>query len=358
MTAYSRLRWPVCGGLCCLRRAWPRRLSAQDFRGAISRPRDRYLERRAARRHGHRHQYRDQSIDDERRQQRRRLQPAVPDARRLHRGRRSCRASRSWSASGIEVRVGDRLTLDLRLELGGIEETISVTSATPLLDLSSASSGQVIDEKRIALLPLSDGNPFVLSRLVPGVAFTGDLKFSRPFDNAGTRRSTPTDRRAATSSRSMARRTWPTAAAWRSCRPPARCRSSRSRRPASTPATATPPARSSTSRSRAAPTRIKGQGYFYMRDEKLSATDFFVNKAGGEKPALMYNRFGGSGGGPLLPRPDVLLRRGRSGSTTSSPSRGRRPCPPRRCATATSRRCWRRASPFTIRPPRASRAGS
>ena len=35
-------------------------------------------------------------------------------------------------------------------------------------------------------MPLSDGNPFVLSRLVPGVAYTGDLKFSRPFDNAGT----------------------------------------------------------------------------------------------------------------------------------------------------------------------------
>ena len=41
-------------------------------------------------------------------------------------------------------------------------------------------------ERRIALLPLSDGNPFTLARLVPGVAFTGDLKFSRPFDNAGS----------------------------------------------------------------------------------------------------------------------------------------------------------------------------
>ena len=87
---------------------------------------------------------------------------------------------------GIEVRIGDRLTLDIKLELGAVEETITVTSATPLLDLSNASAGQVIDEQRIALLPLSDGNPFVLARLVPGVAFTGDLKFSRPFDNGGT----------------------------------------------------------------------------------------------------------------------------------------------------------------------------
>ena len=61
-----------------------------------------------------------------------------------------------------------------------------MTAQSPLLEMGSASAGQVIDEKRISMMPLSDGNPFVLSRLVPGVAFTGDLKFSRPFDNAGT----------------------------------------------------------------------------------------------------------------------------------------------------------------------------
>src|SRR5216684_9225495 len=86
----------------------------------------------------------------------------------------------------VEVRIGDRLALDFNLELGGIEETVLVTAQSPLLEMASASAGQVIDEKRISLMPLSDGNPFVLSRLVSGVAFTGDLKFSRPFDNAGT----------------------------------------------------------------------------------------------------------------------------------------------------------------------------
>ena len=59
----------------------------------------------------------------------------------------------------IEVRVGDRLTLDLSLEVGQMEETVSVTAESPILELASASAGQVIDEKRIALLPLSDGNP-------------------------------------------------------------------------------------------------------------------------------------------------------------------------------------------------------
>src|SRR5439155_10242262 len=86
----------------------------------------------------------------------------------------------------LEVRVGDRLTLDLTMAVGSLEETVTVTAQSPLLETGSASAGQVIDEKRIALMPLSDGNPFVLARLVPGVTYTGDLKFSRPFDNAGT----------------------------------------------------------------------------------------------------------------------------------------------------------------------------
>ena len=36
------------------------------------------------------------------------------------------------------------------------------------------------------MMPLSDGNPFALARLAPGITYNGDLKFSRPFDNGGT----------------------------------------------------------------------------------------------------------------------------------------------------------------------------
>lgn len=86
----------------------------------------------------------------------------------------------------IEVRVGDKLELDLQLEVGGVNETVNVTSDAPILETSSGSAGQVIDRRRISELPLSDGNPFVLTRLAPGIAYTGDLLFSRPFDNGGT----------------------------------------------------------------------------------------------------------------------------------------------------------------------------
>jgi hypothetical protein len=199
----------------------------------------------------------------------------------------------------IEVRVGDRLTLDLKLELGGIEETISVTSATPLLDLSSASSGQVIDEQRIALLPLSDGNPFVLSRLVPGVAFTGDLKFSRPFDNGGT---SSINADGSSGGNEFSLDGSPNMANGRRVAfvPPAGAVQEFKVSTASFDAGDGHTAGALVNVTLKSGTNaLKGQGYFYARDEKLSATDFFVNKSGGEKPPLMYNRFGGSGGGPV-----------------------------------------------------------
>ena len=200
---------------------------------------------------------------------------------------------------GIEVRVGDRLTLDLRLELGGIEETISVTSAAPLLDLSSASSGQVIDERRIALLPLSDGNPFVLSRLVPGVAFTGDLKFSRPFDNAG---SSAINADGSSGGNEFSLDGSPNMANGRRVAfvPPAGAVQEFRVSTASFDAGDGHTAGALVNVTLKSGTNaVKGQGYFYTRDETLSATDFFVNKTGGTKPELMYRRFGGSAGGPV-----------------------------------------------------------
>lgn len=86
---------------------------------------------------------------------------------------------------GVEVQIGDRLTLDLPLEVGTVLQEVLVTAQAPLLQTSEASAGQVIDQRRIEDLPLPDGDPFVLARIAPGIAFTGNLLFARPFDNGG-----------------------------------------------------------------------------------------------------------------------------------------------------------------------------
>jgi len=73
----------------------------------------------------------------------------------------------------IELRVGDRLKLDVALEIGQVAETVTVTAETPLIEAASASLGQVTDRRRILELPLSGGNAMTLIRLAPGISNTG-----------------------------------------------------------------------------------------------------------------------------------------------------------------------------------------
>jgi hypothetical protein len=201
---------------------------------------------------------------------------------------------------GIEVRIGDRVTIDAKLDVGALEESITVTAEAMLLERSSASAGQVIDEKRISLMPLSDGNPFVLSRLVPGVAYTGDLKFSRPFDNAGT---SSINADGSSGGNEFTLDGSPNMASGRRVAfvPPAGAVQEFKVQTASFDAAEGHTAGAIVNVTLKSGTNaLKGQGYYYIRDEKLSATDFFLNKAGTPKPELSYNRFGGSAGGPIL----------------------------------------------------------
>jgi len=83
----------------------------------------------------------------------------------------------------IELFVGDQRTLDFTLEVGAVQESVTVTSAAPLLDEASATRGGVIENLRVTELPLNGRNPFMLSSLTPGVQFNGNPQFIRPFDN-------------------------------------------------------------------------------------------------------------------------------------------------------------------------------
>ena len=86
----------------------------------------------------------------------------------------------------IDVRVGDRLTVDLTLQVGTLSEAITVTG-TPLLQTTNAMRGQVIAREQVQDLPLLGRNPFSLAQLSPGVQYTPALasRSNRPFDNGG-----------------------------------------------------------------------------------------------------------------------------------------------------------------------------
>jgi len=88
---------------------------------------------------------------------------------------------------GIEVRVGDRLRVDLSMQVGGLSETVTVTAESLLLETATAQRGQVISREQVADLPLLGRNPFMLTLTAPGVQYTPSLasRSNRPFDNGG-----------------------------------------------------------------------------------------------------------------------------------------------------------------------------
>ncbi|HVE70094.1 MAG TPA: carboxypeptidase-like regulatory domain-containing protein [Thermoanaerobaculia bacterium] len=84
---------------------------------------------------------------------------------------------------GIQVRVGDNIPVEFKMDPGAVTEVMTVTASAPLIDTTTAVTGQVIDSNQIQQLPLGDGTAYMLTRLAPGVSDSSDLHFSRPADN-------------------------------------------------------------------------------------------------------------------------------------------------------------------------------
>jgi hypothetical protein len=83
----------------------------------------------------------------------------------------------------LQLEVGQSQTINIALQVGAVTETITVTSQAAQLDRDKADRGAVIDNKRIAELPLQARNPFSLSVLVAGVNYNAQAIYLRPFDN-------------------------------------------------------------------------------------------------------------------------------------------------------------------------------
>jgi hypothetical protein len=199
----------------------------------------------------------------------------------------------------VEVRVGDRVEVNAALEPGAISETVQVTAESPLLDVTSGSAGQVIDERRIATLPLADGNPFVLARFAAGIIYNGDLKFSRPFDNGGT---SGIIADGGPGSNEFTIDGSPNEASGKRVAyvPPSdlvqefkvESASYDAQQGHTAGATVNVVLKSGTN-------DLKGDGYGFLRNTPLAANDFFLNRTGAPNPGITYKHWGGTVGGPI-----------------------------------------------------------
>jgi len=87
---------------------------------------------------------------------------------------------------GVVVSTQEYLTIDLKLEVGSVTESVQVTEEIPPLESSNASQGQVLDNQKLSDLPNLGRNPFMLSKIVPNVIPVGNPAYNRMEDQSGS----------------------------------------------------------------------------------------------------------------------------------------------------------------------------
>src|SRR5215203_131666 len=87
---------------------------------------------------------------------------------------------------GVIVATQQVVTADVTLDLGAVTESVMVTAEVPLLEVSNASQGQVVDHQKLIDLPNLGRNPFMMSRLAATVQQVGNPAFNRMQDQSGS----------------------------------------------------------------------------------------------------------------------------------------------------------------------------
>jgi hypothetical protein len=112
--------------------------------------------------------------------------PAVPPG--TYTIKTSLTGYKSSEQKGLRVGTQQFLTIDVTLEVGTLQETVTVTGEAPLIDTSTASTGGVLDRQALELLPAPGRNAFLIGITIPTVSPVGDPQFNRQQDQTNASR--------------------------------------------------------------------------------------------------------------------------------------------------------------------------
>ncbi|MCX6620833.1 MAG: carboxypeptidase regulatory-like domain-containing protein, partial [Acidobacteria bacterium] len=213
---------------------------------------------------------------------------------------------RKYVRDGFTVHVNDVLTFPVALQVGDLQQTITVSGDTPLLTPESASLGQVITNHVVTEMPLNGRNVMTLMSLASGVLPTNySVGYSgvRPFDT-GTPTYITTSGAPEKSNLFLLNGTWGKGGLNTGYVPsPDSVQEFKMQKNPydaeyghASGAVANVVTKSGTN-------EFHGTLLFFHRNSALDANAFFSNKVGRPKTPFHYNQFGGTLGGPVtLPR--------------------------------------------------------
>jgi trimeric autotransporter adhesin len=95
---------------------------------------------------------------------------------------------KSFDRTGVRLATQQFITLDITLEVGTLQESVTVTGESPLIDTSTASVGGTLNREALETLPSPGRNAFLIGVTVPTVNPVGDPQFNRQQDQTNASR--------------------------------------------------------------------------------------------------------------------------------------------------------------------------
>ena len=77
---------------------------------------------------------------------------------------------KTWTIAEVTLAIGDRLRQDVRLEVGGLEQSVEVTASSPVIQTDKSSVSNLISTVALQNLPLNGRNFVVLAQLTAGAS--------------------------------------------------------------------------------------------------------------------------------------------------------------------------------------------
>src|SRR6185436_751459 len=79
---------------------------------------------------------------------------------------------RNFERAGLVLAIGQRMTVNVTMSLGALEETVTVSGTSPLVDTTSIKVGGTVGTAELSELPAMNRNYFSTVALLPGVQFS------------------------------------------------------------------------------------------------------------------------------------------------------------------------------------------
>src|SRR5262245_59815331 len=205
--------------------------------------------------------------------------------------------------AGLPLQVNQAARLDIQLNVGAVNEEVSVTAEAPVLESESSSRGAVIDQQKMVELPLNGRDYNQLALLSPGVlaptprlqsvGFKGvfNVNGNRAFQNAFQLDGVDNTSYSNSFRGGNTQVVQPSIDALQEFKIQTNAYSAEFGR--SSGALVNAVIKSGTN-------NIHGSAYEFHRNDNLDASNFFSNKNNAPKPFRLRNQFGATVGGPIV----------------------------------------------------------